>query len=90
MSLGEFFFTPASLTIKTGDKVRWVNDGTVAHTTTSGVGGDFPGTPNGTWDSGNLGLGAGFSRTFDTPGTFNYFCSVHPILMGTATVTVEG
>jgi plastocyanin len=73
-----------------GDTVRWSNEGNIAHTTTSGTGGTFPGTADGLWDSGFLDLGQPFSRTFDSPGVFTLFCSIHPVLMGTATITVEG
>ena len=39
------------------------------------------------WDSGLLDTGGTFSFTFGTPGTFAYFCEIHPDIM-TATVTV--
>ncbi len=84
------FFSPAALSISVGDTVRWTNDGNIAHTVTSGTGGSFPGDPDGLWDSGFLDLGQSYSRTFDTPGTFTVFCTLHPVLMGTATITVEG
>lgn len=84
------FFNPLAFTISAGDTVRWTNRGTIGHTTTSGTGGSFPGARDGIWDSGNLGLGQSFSQTFDSPGTFSVFCTLHPILMGTATVVVEG
>ena len=84
------FFSPLVLTISVGDSVRWINEGDIAHTTTSGLGGTFPGTADGIWDSGTLGLGDSFTRSFDSAGTFTLFCEIHPGLMGTATITVEG
>ena len=85
------FFSPLVLSISVGDSVRWINESnTIAHTTTSGLGGTSPGTADGIWDSGTLGLGDSFTRSFDSAGTFTLFCEIHPIAMGTATITVEG
>jgi plastocyanin len=38
-------------------------------------------TSHGVWDSGILQKGQSFSCTFNTPGTYEYLCSVHPIQM---------
>ncbi|HEV3204467.1 MAG TPA: hypothetical protein VGY77_08795 [Gemmataceae bacterium] len=60
-------FSPAEVSIATGDTVRWEwNHGT--HTTTS-----F----DGFWDSGILGPGSVFEQTFDNSGDFAYFCTLH-------------
>ena len=69
---GGLKFTPASITILPGDTVQWVwaADG---HSTTSGT----PGNPDGLWDSGIQNTGFTFSYTFNTVGTFNYYCSPH-------------
>ena len=67
-----------------GDTVRWTNTGIVAHTSTSGL----PGSPDDIWNSLVMGPGASFSQTFTSIGTFTYFCSFHPTLMGTAVVVV--
>ncbi len=85
--MGEFFYEPATVTVDAGTVVTWTNDGAVVHTTTSGTGGPTP-VPDGIWDSGILNPGQSFSRTFDSAGTFTYYCAVHPTLMsGTVTVT---
>jgi len=86
---GGFSIIPSTITISVGDTVRWTNTGVSAHTSTSGSGGTFPGSPDGIWESGNLGLGKVYSRTFTSVGTFTYFCVFHPILMGTAVVVVQ-
>ncbi len=86
---GGFSIIPSTITISVGDTVRWTNTGGSAHTSTSGSGGTFPGSPDGIWKSGTLGLGAVYSRTFTSVGTFTYFCVFHPILMGTAVVVVQ-
>ena len=42
---------------------------------------------DGAFDSGSLGQGETFEFTFDTPGSFEYFCNFHPSMTGTITVT---
>lgn len=76
-------FTLESLSIRQGTTVQWHNHDLVPHTSTSGV---SP-TPSGLWDSGLLFRGGTFSRTFDQVGSFPYFCTVHPFMTGTVTVT---
>jgi plastocyanin len=81
---GGFNFSPSSVTIHPGDTVRW-NFSSGGHSTTSGN----PGMPTGLWDSGIRGQGAMFSRTFNTVGTFPYFCTPHGECCGmTGTVNV--
>ncbi len=75
VNVGNFFFSPNSVTINEGDTVHWIWVGGT-HSTTSG---SCPGgncTPDGTWDSGGK-SGGSFDHTFASAGTFNYFCSVH-------------
>jgi plastocyanin len=69
---GELVFSPSSVTIHPGDMVRWTW-GATFHSTTSGI----PGAPNGIWDSGILNQGATFTRTFNSTGTFPYYCIPH-------------
>ena len=82
-------YSPASVTIHPGDTVRWTFSsggyyGTM-HSCTSGT----PGAPNGLWDSGLLEPGAVFTHTFNTAGTFHYYCTVHGQCCGmTGVVTV--
>jgi len=71
-----FRFQPESQTVGVGDVVRWTFSGD-PHTVTSGV----PGTPDGRFDSGFKDPGESFQVTFDTAGTFPYFCQVHPVQM---------
>ena len=75
-------FAHQDLTVQVGDTVVWTQRDGVTHTTTSGT------SPNsdGVWDSGFLNQNQTFSRTFTQPGTFLYFCSIHPSM--TATITV--
>jgi trimeric autotransporter adhesin len=81
---GDDSFSPSSVTIHPGDTVQWTwNEN--GHTTTSGN----SGVPNGLWDSGLRGQGATFSHTFNTAGSFPYYCTPHWSCCGmTGTVTV--
>ena len=75
----------STTTIRAGNVVHWIwQSGT--HSTTSGScsGGC---APDGQWDSG-VGAGMTFDRTFQSPGTFPYFCTVHGSMM-TGTIVVQ-
>lgn len=73
-----FAFDPANLTVTAGSTVTWTNEDDAAHTVA---------WADGTAASGSLVKGgAPFSRTFDTPGTFAYFCGIHPAMKGSVTV----
>ena len=69
---GAFVFSPSSVTIRPGDTVRWTWDDEF-HSTTSGT----PGMPDGLWNSGVLIQGAVFTHTFNSLGTFRYYCTPH-------------
>ena len=75
-------FEPATITVKAGDTVTWTVTKSIGepHSVTSGK----PGTDQGKdFDSG-IGLkddGQSFTFTFDKPGTYDYFCQVHPTVM---------
>jgi plastocyanin len=77
VSIENFMFVPATVTINVGDTVRWtVNSGTHTATSNSGV-----------WDSNTMGTGEVFAFTFDQAGNYPYICTIHPNMQ--ATVTVE-
>jgi plastocyanin len=71
-------FNPATITIKTGDRVTWTNKDSVGHDVT---GDDFE-----SGDPGGIGNGDTFEHTFDEAGTFKYVCTVHPGMEGTVKV----
>jgi plastocyanin len=73
----DFAFRPRRLQISRGTRVRWVNRGSVSHTTTSN---------RDLWDSGTLAPGDTFSRVFRRAGTFRYHCSIHPDMTGRVVV----
>src|SRR6478609_11926618 len=69
---GNLVFSPSSVTIHPGDQVKWTWSSS-GHSTTSGS----PGQPNGIWDSGIHNQGATFTHTFNSAGTFPYYCIPH-------------
>jgi len=72
-------YTPATKTVTAGTAVTWSNTGALPHTVTDRAG---------LFDSSFVMAGETFQRTFDTPGTFSYFCTIHPEMVGT--ISVEG
>ena len=79
-------YSPFAVSVGLGETITWINEDTFAHTATSGVSGYFgeaePWGFDGTFDTGILMTGDSFSHTFDTEGTFNYFCMLHPWMTG--------
>lgn len=73
----DFAFSPATITIHAGDTVTWTNTGKQPHTATA---------TNNSWDTGVLRPGQSGSHTFSTPGTYSYYCIVHPYMKGTVVV----
>jgi plastocyanin len=75
-----FLFVPATVHVKAGESVAWVNcePTNIPHTSTSDAAG---------WESGTLAPNEAFMRTFPTAGTFPYHCLIHPNMK--ATVVVE-
>jgi plastocyanin len=89
------WYLPRQITISVNDQVTWTNNDTEAHTVTSGIGAGIEslmnnkrGTPNGLFDSGSFRLGQSWTHTFARPGTFTYFCTIHPWMDGV--VIVQG
>ena len=72
-------YIPASVTINAGDTVEWTNSDTAAHTVTGGSPAEGP---SGVFDSSLVLGGASYSFTFEEPGSYDYFCMVHPWMVG--------
>lgn len=68
-------FVPGSTTVKRGTEVTWTNNDVTRHTVT-GTG----------FDSGWLEPGASYTHRFNTVGSFDYRCSIHPVMQGTINV----
>jgi plastocyanin len=79
----KLFYSPENFTVKVGTTVTWVNDDPVTHTVTSTT------VPSGakSFTSGFLAYENEFSYTFTVPGTYYYYCTIHPFMTGTVTVT---
>ena len=78
MSIANFAFTPATLTVKVGTTVVWTNKDSIAHTVdfmTAGI------------NSNVLNQNDQFTHTFTAPGSYDYICSIHPFMHGSVTVT---
>ncbi|MFP5320113.1 MAG: plastocyanin/azurin family copper-binding protein [Acidimicrobiia bacterium] len=92
VSLRLIAFQPDDITVPAGTTVTWRNEDGTDHTVTSGTvaqqGGSATAEPDGRFESGTLGAGGEFSFTFGSPGTYTYFCKLHPATMrGQVTVT---
>jgi plastocyanin len=93
--LDTFMYQPATITIPRGATVRWTNTGQTQHTVTNdpskAANPSDSMLPAGAqpWDSGNIDAAGNYSRTFDTPGQYTYFCIPHEALgmVGHITVT---
>jgi plastocyanin len=79
VTISNFAFAPALVTVAPGTKVTWVNNDEEPHTVTSADGGK-------TFKSEALDTGDKFTFTFATPGTYKYFCSIHPHMVATIVV----
>jgi plastocyanin len=76
VTIDNFTFSPHDLKVKAGTKVTWVNHDDIPHTVA-----DPP-----TFRSRALDTDESFSFTFTTPGTYSYFCALHPHMTGTIVV----
>ena len=72
-------YDPSTVTISAGGTVTFVNSDTAPHTVTSGNATDGP---DGVWDSSLIMIDMSYSVTLDNPGTYDYFCMVHPWMQG--------
>lgn len=73
----EFSYEPDPVVVQVGGKVIWQNEDTAPHTATA---------DDGSFDTGTIEKGKLGSATFKEPGTFTYFCEVHPTMRGTVEV----
>ena len=77
VKIDNFTFGPAELTVVVGTTVTWTNRDDIPHTVVS---------TDKVFKSKVLDTDETFSSTFSTPGTFPYFCSIHPKMTGTVVV----
>ncbi len=79
VAISGFSYSPRTVTVNVGDTVTWTNSDAQAHTAT-GSG----------WNTGDLGNGDSGSITFQSAGTFDYMCGIHPAMTGTVIVRAAG
>jgi plastocyanin len=89
---GDYEFVPSSLTIKQGDSVKWVMNSPKPHEVASGTvimtEDGREGVPDGLWQTGKMVSGS-FTYTFNSTGTFPYYCDSHVDVGMIGTITVE-
>lgn len=78
VSIKEFMFGPKDLNVAVGTKVTWVNDDQIPHTVAE---------THKVFRSGALDTDESFSWVFNTPGEFEYFCALHPQMIGKIVVS---
>lgn len=71
VQMADYAFAPASITIDEGDTITWTNQDTAPHTVTTTSGPQSLNSPY-------LSKGQSWSYTFSAPGTYEYYCTVHP------------
>jgi plastocyanin len=79
VSITNFAYLPGNLSVATGTSVTFTNTDNVQHTVSS--------DDNKAFDSGAFNQGMSFQLTAGPPGTYPYFCRIHPFMKGTLTVT---
>jgi plastocyanin len=77
LNIQNFAYQPPNIQVRVGTTLTWTNQDNVPHSVTF---------KNAMKDSGLLPQGQSFSSTFNTPGTYQYYCSVHPSMVATVTV----
>lgn len=78
IKIDNFSFAPATVTVPAGTSVRWTNRDDIPHTVVS---------DDGAFKSKVLDTDEEFAFTLSKPGTYSYFCSIHPKM--TAKIVVQ-
>lgn len=76
VSIENFFFNPAELSVEAGTTVKWANNDSAPHQI-SGAG----------FESQSFSRGESYTFTFDQAGTYDYHCAIHPSMTGKIIVT---
>ena len=80
ITITDFQFNPATVTVPVGSTITWLNAGQQPHTATTDV------YSLGQWDSGIIQPGGSFSVRLTNAGTYTYHCKIHPNMIGTIVV----
>ena len=78
MVIKSFAFSPPIIEVPAGARVTWTNQDATVHTVISSDK-SFPASPG-------LDTGDKYSHVFDKPGTYTYYCSLHPFMLGKVVV----
>ncbi len=78
VDIDNFTYNPGTITVRAGTEVEWVNDDDIPHTVAA---------TNGEFHSRQLEREDKFRFIFTQPGTYEYFCSVHPRMVAKVVVT---
>lgn len=78
VKIDNFSFLPAAITVPAGTTIRWTNRDDIPHTVVSDDHTTFKSRPLDTDEQ--------FTYTFTKPGTYSYFCSIHPKMTGKVVV----
>ena len=78
VSISDFKFNPATLTVPVGTTVTWTNQDEEPHTIAA---------KGGSFHSPGMDTHGTYSFAFTTPGSYDYICSIHPFMTGTVVVT---
>lgn len=81
VTISGFRYDPETVTVQAGGKVTWQNEDSAEHTAT---------LDDGSFTTGALAEGKLKSESFKTPGTYTYFCEIHPQMKGTVKVVEAG
>jgi len=77
VKIDNFSFSPATITVRAGTTVRWTNRDDIPHTVVS---------DDKVFKSKALDTDEAFTYTFTKPGTYGYFCSIHPKMIAKVVV----
>ncbi len=75
VTIKDFKFSPETVVVKAGTTIVWKNEDKASHTIKFS-----------NWQSQELFQGDTVEKTFDTPGTFDYSCGIHPSMKGSVKV----
>jgi plastocyanin len=85
VTIQNFAFSPAVITVPRGTTVTWVNQDSASHTVISDAQGSV--AQGALFTSNSMANGASYSFKFDNPGSYPYHCSIHPAMKATVIVT---
>ena len=78
VGIKDFMYTPMTVTVPVGTTVQWINLDDIPHTVVE---------KDKAWRSGALDTNDTYTHTFDKPGTYEYYCALHPKMVAKVIVT---